>query len=137
MLPKQIARIDADRSGHARKIARILRSSPIKLNRKKLASREQVIFVVAPQDSENDSVFSQALGRAYPILAALCFLKQRVHFLIATPGKGKKKEEKKEDGDCRVPRCLPGRRHRKISSVQRLMSAASRKSRVGQISGTA
>jgi len=41
-------------------------------------------------------VFSQALGRAYPILAALCFLKQRVHFLIATPGRGKKRGKKKK-----------------------------------------
>lgn len=45
------------------------------------------------QDSENVSVFSQALGKAYPILAALCFLKQRVHFLIAAPEKKKTKRE--------------------------------------------
>lgn len=44
------------------------------------------------QDSENGPLFSQAVGRACPILAALCFLKQRAHFLIATPEEKKRTE---------------------------------------------
>jgi len=76
-------------------------------------------------------------------LAALCFLKQRVHFLIATPGKGGKKKgrEKKKEGKKEEERKeeerqgLSGatlsagatrrRRHRKISLSGRMSAAAS------------
>lgn len=44
------------------------------------------------QDSENGSLFSQAVAGPCPILAALCFLKQLVHFLIATPGRARRKK---------------------------------------------
>ncbi|KAG7189762.1 hypothetical protein KM043_017426 [Ampulex compressa] len=68
------------------------------------------------QDSENGSLFSQALTGAGPILAALCFLKQRAHFLIATPEKKGESEGgrwrygtrlKRGRIESLVPRCLP------------------------------
>lgn len=45
-----------------------------------------------PQDSKNISMFSQALGWAYPVLAALCFLKHDSTSLLPRPREKKQGE---------------------------------------------
>lgn len=41
--------------------------------------------MIPPQDSKNILMFSQALSRAYPVLAALCFLKHDSTSLLPRP----------------------------------------------------
>lgn len=48
--------------------------------------------MIPRQDSENISMFSQALGRVYPVLAAFCFHKHDSTSLLPRPG-GKKQGE--------------------------------------------
>lgn len=45
-----------------------------------------------PQNSKNILMFSQALGRAYPVLAALCFLKHDSTSLLPRPREEKQGE---------------------------------------------